>query len=283
MIIVWGLEKIYIPNHGYKTYLEEYKMKGRNPFSRESFAGDDLSGVEHILDMMFSEKSRSGNSENSAPNDFVEEMKKHRSKAMLMDIGLTPEVGELLNPEITVDYIEAFDAKVVELAKLQLQDDAVMERLAKLCVAVSEQSKLVAEQFKEQEERHAQSRSKWEEQLNALYESVDEERNVKYIFFDGMNDIDHRVGNFIKDLLGTKGVVKKGDVIEFLESLRDRAQDARDNNSYRSMVKEDPEAEYPKPRATRRQEEAEAAAEAVANKPTRPKKSKAKAKTAAAG
>ncbi len=260
-------------------------MRGNNPFSDDNpFSDmDGMAGLEDLMGTIFGGgKVGEGGDDNPAESlkSLLDELKQSEDKKMLREIGAINEVGELMNPAIEIDMDAAYDKLVVELSRTKLHEAAVVERVNKLMLAVDKQSRVIVAEFKEQEKRHDECHVAEENRRKELYAQIDDQYFPRTFYTDAVNSIDRRIGGYIADLKGSKGNFKKADVIAFLESLRDRAQDARDQESYREDAKSDPAIEFPKSRAIIRQEEAAAVAEAAeANKKPQ---SKTKAKAAGA-
>ena len=237
----------------------------RNPFGGES--GFDLGDA--LGDML---------------RDFAENAPAGLKEGMIEDCGSTPEVGRFLaKTGLEVDIRPKLTEIAGKLAEEEQKNEVLQEEYDGFRNAVFEQTKQVSELFgkKKREMRNLRDEKECLEDLNR-------ELCRKYnAVHGGLSDVDSRLRGFIADLKGS-GKMKKDDIIEFMESLRDRVSDANDevnhypgsffdpsNSRYVRRMEEKAEAE--------KKAEEDAAAKAAKKANTGKKTGASKAKSASAG
>lgn len=237
----------------------------RNPFGGGS--GFDLGSVLGEMLGEFSER---------APSGLKEEM--------LEDCGATADVGRFLaKTGLEVDIRPKLTEIAGKLAEEEQKNEVLQEEFDGFRNAVFEQTKQVSDLFGKKKREMINLRNENESLVDANRELCRKHNAVH----GGLSDIDSRLRGFIADLKGG-GKMKKDDIVEFMESLRDRASDAYDeahhlpgsffdssNSRYVRRMAEKAEAE--------KKAEEDAAARAAKKANTGKKTGAGKAKSASAG
>lgn len=207
----------------------------RDPFMNEGMGLDGLLGT--IL------------------GDFADNASAELKEEMIEDCGSTPEVGRFLaKTGLEIDIRPKLTEIAGKLAEEEQKNEVLRGEFDNFRNAVFEQTEQVSKLFgkKKLEMRNLRSDN---ERLEEANRELCRQRNAVH---GGLADIDSRLRGFIADLKGS-GEMKKDEIIEFMESLRDRASDAYDEENHRPGSFLDPRNS----RYERRMEE-KAAAEQVA-------------------
>ena len=237
----------------------------RNPFDGES--GFDLKDVFGDILKDFAE---------NAPDSFKE--------GMIESCGTTADVGRFLAKSgLEIDIRPKLTEMAGKLAEEEQKNEVLQEEYDGFRKAVFEQTKQVSQLFAKKKQEMRDLRVE-----NESLENGNRELVRKYnAIHGGLSDVDSRLRGFIADLKGS-GKMKKDDIIEFMESLRDRVSDANDEvNHYPGSFFDPSNSRYVRRMAEKAEAEKkaeEAAAAKAASKANSGKKTGAsKAKSASAG